>query len=202
MTLTDPARRRLVLSAGALLLAAALPARAAGAAEARAFVEATIAELFAIARSGQGVPAQRAAFRELVARRVAITQVARSVLGQAWRAATPAQQAAYLEAFQDYVARKYGSRFEEFTQVRMEVLAAKDLGERGVVVDSRATLANGETAQVEWGVSARSGQLLISNIVVEGVSLVTSEREMIAGMLDRAGGNLDRLIAELRALGG
>jgi phospholipid transport system substrate-binding protein len=194
--------RRSALAGIAAGLACGLPARAAVAAdEARAFVEETIALLMGIARSGTGVAEQRAAFRRLMAERMAVVPVARSILGPVWRQLGKADQDAYLEAFQDYVAVKYGSRFDEFTQVKMEITRATDLGERGVVIESRAMLPNGEVAMVDWGVSDRGGKVLLSNIVVEGVSLVTSEREIVGGMLEKAGGDIGRLIAALRSTG-
>lgn len=188
--------RRAVLAG--LVSLSALPVRAAVTVEAaRGFVEETVAELFAIARSGKGLPAQRADLRALLLRRMAVQPVARTILGPVWREISPAQQKAYVDAFLDYVTRKYGARFDEFTQVSISVLRVSDFGERGVVVETRASLPSGETAAIDWGVSDRGGPVQITNIVVEGVSLVTSEREMIAGMLDRAGGSVDRLIAEL-----
>ncbi|HEU0223079.1 MAG TPA: ABC transporter substrate-binding protein [Paracoccaceae bacterium] len=199
----DPVRRALLVGGASLALLAGLGRAAAAVSvdQAQDFVEETIAELFAIARSGADLPDQRRAFRELLARRMAVNAVARTILGPTWRAISEAQRQAYLDAFQDYVAQKYGSRFDEFTQVKMEIIRATDRGDRGVVVESRALLPNGETALVDWGVSDRGGQILISNIVVEGVSLVTSEREIVAGMLDRSGGNVERLIADLKAKG-
>jgi phospholipid transport system substrate-binding protein len=197
----QPIRRRAALGllAGAAALAAAGPAAALSIDAARDFVSETVDELFAIARAGGAVPDQRRAFRALLERRMAVDAVARTCLGVAWRSASPAQQTAYLDAFKHYVSIKYGSRFDEFGSARLEIVQARDFGDRGVVVESRGTLPNGESAVVEWGVSDRSGRVLISNIVVEGVSLVTSEREQIGAMLEKNRGNVDGLIADLNA---
>jgi phospholipid transport system substrate-binding protein len=194
-----PNRRAVLAAFAAAAAGAALPAGAAVTVDAaRAFVEATIEELFRIARSGGDKDSQRRAFRALLEARFAIEAVGRSILGPAWRRLSPHQQAAYQDAFETYISLKYGSRFDEFTQVKIEITKATDLGERGVVVQSRATLADGQFALVDWGVSDRGGTVLISNIVVEGVSLVTSERELIGQLLADNGGDVEKLIDILR----
>lgn len=202
MTVQPVSRRRAlgVFSLSTLAAFAGLRAKAALSVEdARAFVEATADELFTIARSGLPVDGQRKAFRDLLERRVAIDAIARACLGVAWRSADGGQKSSYLDAFKHYVSQKYGGRFDEFRDAKLEITNVRDFGERGVIVESRGTLSNGESAVVEWGVSDRSGQVLISNIVVEGLSLVTSERELIGGMLERNRGDIDGLITELKA---
>lgn len=202
MSQPHPTRRTtLALLAGAAILPA-LPLRAAVSADAaRAFVAETVDELFEIARSGAAVTAQRQAFRRLLEERMAVDAVARTCLGVAWRSASESQQTAYLDAFKHYVSHKYGSRFDEFRNAKLEITRVRDFGDRGMIVESRGMLDNGESAIVEWGVSDRGGRVLISNIVVEGVSLVTSERELIGEMLQRNAGNVDGLISDLKATG-
>ncbi|MEM8740884.1 MAG: ABC transporter substrate-binding protein [Pseudomonadota bacterium] len=192
-------RRRALALAAAAVGTAALPAYAAiGVDGARAFVAETVDELFAIVRSDQPVDTQRQEFRGLLERRTAIDAIARTCLGVAWRSADDGQKQAYLDAFKTYVAQKYGGRFDEFRNAKLEITNARDFGDRGVIVESRGTLENGQSAIVEWGVSDRSGKVLISNIVVEGLSLVTSERELVGGMLERVQGDVDRLITDLK----
>ena len=51
---------------------------------------------------------------------------------------------------------------------------------------------------LRWHVGDKSGKLLFFNIIIEGVNMLTSERTEIGAMLDKNGGNLDALIAELK----
>ncbi|WP_170317666.1 MlaC/ttg2D family ABC transporter substrate-binding protein [Paroceanicella profunda] len=168
-------------------------------AQARDLVETVVGKLLDIANSTSDVSRQAAEFRGMLAQYMSMDAVARSTLGPRWRELSPEQQAAYTEAFQDYVARKYAPRFNEFSQTRMEIVRTQDYGERGVVVSSQANLANGQKAMVDWGISDRGGSLKISNIVVEGISLVTSEREIVGGMLDKRGNDVDKLIADMKS---
>ncbi len=52
---------------------------------------------------------------------------------------------------------------------------------------------------VEWLVSDRPGRVVVADIVIEGISMLVTEREQIAGMLEARGGNVDKLIADLGA---
>lgn len=200
MTTRDQTTRRAIIAgAGAFAVFAAMPAAAKISTDAaRQFVEATVAELEKISNSGS-TGSRKAALRALLSRRAALPQIARSSLGVQWRSISKAQQAAFVDAFADYVAIKYAPRFKEFTGTRLEVTTAKDYGKRGVVVASVATLANGQKAMVDWGLSDRTGKTLLINIVIEGVSMVASERELIGAMLEARNGDLDLLIADMKA---
>ena len=50
-------------------------------------------------------------------------------------------------------------------------------------------------------VSDRSGKILFVDILIEGISLLKSERVEIGAMLDRQGGDVDRLVAALNGTG-
>jgi phospholipid transport system substrate-binding protein len=52
---------------------------------------------------------------------------------------------------------------------------------------------------VEWLVTDQPGQVLIADIVIEGVSLLVTQREEIGGMLEARRGDVEKLIADLAA---
>jgi phospholipid transport system substrate-binding protein len=47
-------------------------------------------------------------------------------------------------------------------------------------------------------VGDKSGRQLFFNIIIEGVNMLGSERTEVGALLDRSGGNLDKLIAQLK----
>ena len=55
--------------------------------------------------------------------------------------------------------------------------------------------------EVTFLVSDRSGKDLFFNMFIEGVNLLLTERTEIGAMIDRNGGNIDKMIADLKALG-
>lgn len=178
--------------ATALMLAA--PASAFTPEEAQALTREITAEVQSeVSAEGQ----EDAVFIDLMNRYADLDAIARYALGAPWRTASAAQQSAFIEAFSFYIAGKYGSQFSDYEGSEIEVLAARDLGRRGIVVDSRITVPSGNPVLVEWQFSDRSGRPLLIDIVAEGVSLLASERAAIGRMLDQRGGDLDQLIAEL-----
>jgi len=52
---------------------------------------------------------------------------------------------------------------------------------------------------VEWLVSDQPGHPVVADIVIEGVSLLITQREEIGGMLEARGGDVEKLIADLAA---
>jgi phospholipid transport system substrate-binding protein len=68
-------------------------------------------------------------------------------------------------------------------------------------VVSTMTLRGESPFEVRWQVSDRSGQQKFFNLIIEGVNLLSAERQEIGTMLERRGGNIDRLIEDLRQAG-
>ena len=66
-------------------------------------------------------------------------------------------------------------------------------------VSTIAFLRGQSPFEVTFLVSNRTGRDLFFNMYIEGVNLLLTERTEIGAMLDRRNGNIDRLIADLRA---
>ena len=187
------------VAASAALLALAQPALALTSAQAKSLVDKTVADINGIINSGKSERAMLADFERLFARYADVPTIARSVLGPAARQASSAQLSAYTKAFQGYISRKYGRRFREFIGGRIEVADARAVKSYYEVI-STAHLRGEAPFEVRWHVSDRSGKSLFFNIIIEGVNMLASERTEMGALLDQRGGNLDRLIADLRSL--
>lgn len=194
-------RRNVVagLVAGAALLA--LPHRAAALTldQARGLVDKTVADINSIIGSGKSESAMLGDFEKLFARYADVPTIARSALGPAARQASKAQLSGFTKAFQGYISRKYGRRFREFVGGRIEVNDAKPLKSYFEVI-STAYLKGESPFEVRWHVSDKAGKSLFFNIIIEGVNMLASERTEIGALLDQRGGDLDRLIADLKSL--
>lgn len=195
------------------LLAAGLAAAAAGTAgawpgtlsamtqaEARALIGGVMNEVHAIINSGRAEAQMIRDFETLFDRHGDIPVIARSVLGPPARSATPAQLNAFTAAFRGYMARKYGRQFRRFIGASAEVTGARQVQSYWEVV-STMTMRGEAPFEVRWHVSDRSGRHLFFNLIIEGVNLLAAERQEIGSMLERRGGNLDRMIEDLRRAG-
>ncbi|SFA56459.1 phospholipid transport system substrate-binding protein [Paracoccus halophilus] len=187
------------LMAGGLALAA-LPARALSTDQARALVQKSLDEVYAVINSGQSPAQMYKAFETIFARYADVDIIARSALGPAARQAGAAEFAAYRQAFQGYIGRKYGKRFREFIGSKIEVTGARQV-KSFYAVTSVAYLNGRSPMEVEWHVSDKSGQSRYFNIIIEGVNMLASERAEIGAMLARRGGDLAGLTADLQKAG-
>ena len=196
-------RRRLLglglagVAAAGLTLAAPRAALALDVGQARGLIDQVVAEINRVISSGGSEPAMLKQFEALFVRYADVPVIARSVLGPAGRTASPAQIAAFTKAFQGYISRRYGRRFREFIGGRIEVVDARPVKSYFEVI-TMAFLQGQSPFEVRFQVSDKSGRLLFFNIVIEGVNMLASARTEIGAMLDRQGGNIDALTAELQ----
>ncbi|MFN4061733.1 MAG: phospholipid-binding protein MlaC [Paracoccus hibiscisoli] len=176
------------------------PAHALDASGAHALIDRSLEEVYQVINSGQPTAQMYQQFEAIFARYADVDVIARSALGPAARQADAAEFAAYRQAFQGYVGRKYGARFREFIGSRIEVTGARPL-KSFFAVTSVAHLNGRAPMEVEWHVSNRSGQDLYFNIIIEGVNMLASERAEIGAMLARERGSLPALTAALQQAG-
>lgn len=189
-------RAFLVSAAGAALLVGAPAAFAVSLNEAAGLVDRLVADVNAVIASGKPESAMLDDFERIFETYADVPTIARYSLGADARAATPAQLAAYTEAFATYIARKYGRQFREFIGGRIEVVQARNVP-NGVEVETTAILVGESPFRVDFWVSDASGRTKFFNIIIEGVNMLLAERTEIQAMLDQRRGDIDRLIADL-----
>ncbi len=194
-----PNRRTVLAGLGAIAAVAPGAARALTVNEARTLIGRVLDEIMTVIHSGKPEEAMLNDFAAILARHADMNVIARSALGPPARSASPAQIQAFTAAFQHYMSRKYGRRFRELIGGRVEVTGAREVQSFFEVI-SIAHLVGEPPFEVRWHVSDRGGRHLFFNMIIEGVNVLTAEREEIGAMLDQRRGDVDRLIADLRAV--
>mgnify|MGYP000904148509 CR=1 FL=1 len=188
--------RRAVMAMMAALPMAG-PALALSQSDAESLIGKLTGEIFRVINAGKSESAMFRDFERIFAKYADVPVIARSSLGVARRSASKSQINAYTKAFQGYVSRKYGKRFREF--IGAEILVTKSQkSKRGYLVDSSVTFKGKRPFLVQWQVSDASGRDKMFDIIIEGISMLRLEREEIGAMLDRRGGDIDKLIAHLK----
>lgn len=180
-----------------------VPGRAAWALDANqasALIDKALGEVYRVINAGHPSARMYREFEAIFARYADVDVIARSALGPAARQASPQALAAYTQAFQGYIGRKYGKRFREFIGARIEVTGARPL-KSFFAVTSVAYLNGRAPMEVEWHVSNKSGRDKFFNIIIEGVNMLASERAEIGAMLARRQGDVAALAADLRQAG-
>lgn len=194
--------RRHFLTSGALGvgLMLAAPALALTESSARQLVDNLIGDINRVIASGKSANAMYADFERIFAKYADVPTIAQYTLGVDGRSASAAQKRAFNEAFRGYIARKYGKRFREFIGGQIEVQGVSR-EKSYYVVRTTAVLKGTSPFILDFQVSDRSGRELFFNMKFEGVNLLLTERTEIGSMLDRRGGNIDQLIADIRRAG-
>jgi phospholipid transport system substrate-binding protein len=168
---------------------------------AQAFIKQLSDKAFGVLRDKSLTPATREArFRELLRQGFALDKVSSAVLGKNRRTATPAQLAAFNEAFPDYVIRIYASRLTDFSDTSITVQDSVPAGSRGDV--SVRSKVSGKSLQqpvkADWRVTQIAGQgLRIIDLSFEGISQVATQRDEFDARIASKG--LDALIADLKS---
>jgi phospholipid transport system substrate-binding protein len=178
-------------------MAFALPVRALTVDQARALIDKAISEVNAIISSGKSEDQMFVDFERLFVTYADVSTIARSALGVASKSASAAQMSAFTKAFQGYISRKYGRRFREFIGGKIEVTDARPIKSYFEVV-SVAYLQGEAPFDLRWHVSDKSGRQLFFNIIIEGINMLASERTEIGAILDKNGGDVDKLTAVLQ----
>ncbi len=187
-----------LVAAGAIV--AAMPARALNTDQARSLIQQSLDEVYGVINSGKPPAQMYRDFEAIFVRYADVDVIARSALGPAARQTSPQQFAAYRQAFQGYIGRKYGARFREFIGSRIEVTDAKPV-KSFFVVTTVARLNGRAPMQVDWHVSDKSGQSRYFNIIIEGVNMLAAERTEIGAMLAANRGDVSALTAALQKAG-
>ncbi|WP_299047953.1 phospholipid-binding protein MlaC [uncultured Tateyamaria sp.] len=193
-------RRHFIAAASAAAMLPALPAFALDEAGAERLINALVGDINGVIASGRSESAMFRDFERIFARYSDTSYIAAYAMGVDGRRASNAQKRAFSDAFQGYIARKYGRRFREFIGGRLEVKGVRKV-KNWFEVETTAFLRGESPFAVTFHVSNRSGRDLFFNMFIEGVNLLLTERTEIGALIDRNGGDIDTMISQLRGLG-
>ena len=191
--------RRSLMAAGAAAVVFPQPGFALSAPAAQELVTKLIADVNTVISSGKSEAGMIVDFGKVLDRHADVPTIARYCLGADARATSASQMAAYTPAFANYIATKYGRRFREFIGGEITVQGARPI-KSWIEVETTVLLRGRSPLRMDWHVSDRSGRHLFFNFIIEGVNMLLTERAEVGAMLDRQRRDLDKLIAEMRAV--
>lgn len=179
---------------------ASSPAFALATAEARSLIDDVVARITSVINSGKSESAMYRDFEVIFNRYADVPTISRSALGPPARSASSQQLNQFSDAFAGYLARKYGKQFRDFIGGEIIVQSARQV-KSFQEVQAVAKLRGQSPFSVTFMVSDRSGSDRFFDLLIEGISLLKSERAEIGAMLDKRGGNIDALISDLKSAG-
>ncbi len=171
--------------------------REAAAQDARAFVSTLGTEAIQVLGPSVSAAQRLARFRELFRNDFDVPGIGQFVLGRYWRTATPQEQQDFLALFQEYIVRAYSTRLAEYGGEPFRVTGSRPNGGE-TVVSSEIIRTNGSRIAVDWYLIDRGASHKITDVYVGGVSMKVTQRDEFASVIQRNGGQVGALIAQLR----
>lgn len=191
-------RLALALLLAVPLLGGSLGSADAQAADAATFVSSLAQRAIPVLTRAEIPPAEREQqFRKLLHEGFDLNQIARLVLGRYWNQASQAERAEFVELLEDYLVQLYAARFADFENVTLRVESVRD--EQGQTI-VRSVLMRPEAPPValDWRVERDQGRFLITDLVVEGISMIITQRSEFASVIRQKGGRVQGLLELLR----
>lgn len=138
-------------------------------------------------------------FRTLLREGMDISDVARRALGPYVRRATDEELNEFESLLEENIVRKYAILFKNYTGQKVELVDTKE-GRRGTQNVTVLIHRNdgAPPVNVRWVVHEIDGSLKVIDIIVERVSMVTTQKEEFVSVIRRNGGQIDALLQELR----
>lgn len=189
------ASRRAVLCGAAAALA--LPAHAADSPAAQ-LIEKVAAEVIELIKTTQG--AQReAGIRGVLLKYFDLPYMGRAALATHWDATTPQERDRFLKAVVSAEARAYSERFGQYGGQTLAVTSVSNRPNNVMVVASKLNQSNGQPIAIQWEVRDSGQGLRITDVKIEGVSMVMTRRSDFNSYISNHGGKVEPLIDELEA---
>jgi phospholipid transport system substrate-binding protein len=191
--------RRVVLGLAAGAVAALLAVFPAAADPASDLIQGTAAEVIEIIKGTTPGAARQAAIQQVLQTKFDLPYMGQTALGANWNKASEAQRARFLKAAETAEARAYSERFGQYGGQTLVVAKVTTRPNGVFVVDSRLNQSSGQPIKLEWEVRDAGHGLRITDVKIEGVSMVMTRRSDFNSYIQNNGGTVEPLINELEA---
>lgn len=189
----------LLVAATGLFVSSAAPAVAAAGDDAAAYVQNIGTQAVGvISNKALGKEQKKQKLEAVFSGSVDFQWVGRFVMGRYWKQATDAQKTRYLSEYEKFLLLNYTSRFANFSDGSFKVTASRDDGDGEYTVSTQmqtAEVADGEPIFVDYRIHKVDKSFKIFDVIVEGVSLLTTQRTEFSSVINNKG--VDYLIDQL-----
>ena len=134
---------------------------------------------------------------ELVIPHFDFRNMSRLVLGRVWNEASEEQRSAFLQQFKTLLVRTYANALKEYSNNEI-IYHPEETKPGSKLVQVKTEVIdkiNNSTIPIDYRMHNQTGEWLVVDVAVDGVSLVTTYRGSFASEINKSG--LDSLIAKL-----
>ena len=105
----------------------------------------------------------------------------------------------YEEVFSEYFLISFSSRLAEYSNPEIEVNSKKKINENYTIVSSTLVATDSRPeVKIEWRVYTKNlDNLLIRDLIIEGLSLARTQKEEFSSIIDSNDGSIEALIQNL-----
>ena len=191
-------RRSMAGLSAALVLSSILafiPRASSGADSPRTVVELNSQKVLAILNSGDSDDEKIKHLEQLAYTAIDFDTVCRLVLAKYWKQFTPEQRQQFVDEFKRALTVSYGRRIGQFGQEKVVILGERQEPLGDVTVQSHIVGGKAGDIKVDYRLRQKDGTWYVIDVIVEGVSIVSSYRTQFQEIIGQGGP--DRLLAEL-----
>ena len=192
-----------ILSLFATVVILGLPAQSVASAEDQTgqpalFIQGLADEAISVLRDqGGSLDEREKKFRAVLRDDFAMEKIGRFAAGKFWREMSDEQKTQYQTLFEEWILKTYSIRFGGYAGETVNVQKTIKAGQSDVFVRTQITNSNGRALKVDWRVRRIDDRLKIIDVVVEGVSMLVTQKAEFNAVLRQRG--VDGLIDILRS---
>jgi phospholipid transport system substrate-binding protein len=186
----------LCLAVGAAAAFATLPASAADPAQ---LIQGTATEVIEIIKKTTPGPARQADIQRVLQTNFDLPYMGQQALGANWNKASEAERTRFLKAAESAEARAYSERFGQYGGQTLTVGKVTPRANGLFLIDSQLSQTSGQPIKLQWEARDAGRGLRITDVKVEGVSMVMTRRSDFNSYIQSHGGSVEPLIAELES---
>ena len=111
-----------------------------------------------------------------------------------------AQKEKYLELFEEYFLKSFSSRLAEYSNPEIQVKSSEQVNKNYVIVRS-VLIATEQRPEVkiDWRIYTKNPEnLLIRDLIIEGLSLARTQKEEFASIIQSNDGEIEALLKTLK----
>lgn len=191
---------RMTMAAGLTLMLFAVALPGAAQAETPSEFVATLGDsaIRMLIKKGVSHDERIANFRELLIEGFDVPLIGRFVLGIHWRRASPEQRTEYVALFEKFLVQSYAARLGQYGGESLKVRATRANREKDTIVSTEILQPGRSPVKVDWRVRGGEANYKVVDVIVEGISMVITQRDEFSSVIRRSGGNVEGLLDKLR----
>jgi phospholipid transport system substrate-binding protein len=137
--------------------------------------------------------------KQIAKETVDITGIGFYSLGSHRKSLSKEQLSAYQNAFEEYFLKSFSSRLAEYSNPEIEVITKNKLNKNYTIVLSKLIATDSRPEiKIEWRVYTKNSEnLLIRDLIIEGLSLARTQKEEFSSIINSNNGEIEALLKNL-----